>query len=224
MMKLLAYVAAPISTGRREFLEMYQRGFLPDLLGSAPEIRHCTASLVDDDLTSLAMNKLEFWDGAAGLSYDGAIELWLDAPAARIGAIIQQLVGSPGRIDAYWVQEYIAKDTAPVSELPALRLVSPCQSVAHKSPPEVFRHWREHAQMAERVHIGMSRYIQNWHLAPITQDAPSFFGTPTLSFQTLADWTERLYANCDAAREIAADVAKFVKDFIPLFTLEHRLR
>lgn len=223
-MKICAYAAAT-DGDRIAYRNRLKDALLPDLLARHSAIAHCTVNLVDDALTGgLPGAKMGAEDVDAGPTYDAVIEYWLEAPASETAALVAALIDLPGRIDAYWSEPFLAKDSA-AAETPAfLRLISPCYPKAGMPMPQVFRHWQEHVEKANRVHVGMSRYIRNWNMAPLTANSPAYFGTPMLSFQTMEDWTDRFYNDAAGADEIAQDVGTFVESFAPLLMREHRLR
>jgi uncharacterized protein (TIGR02118 family) len=68
-------------------------------------------------------------------------------------------------------------------------------------------YWRdEHAPLARRHHVGMSRYVQHV-VVEGTDDAVD--GIAELHFATLHDLTDRFYDSQEGAGVIAADVARF---------------
>ncbi|SCW38461.1 hypothetical protein SAMN02927924_00340 [Sphingobium faniae] len=225
MMKLIAYGAAADSD-RVAYRKYVHDDILPALIADRPDIAHCTVNLVDDALTGgLPGAKMGAEDVDAGSPYDLVVEFWTSAGATELPGLIERVTGLPGRIDAYWVEEFAAKDSvAAQSAPPVLRLISPCWPKKGMALPQVFRHWQEHVEKANRVHVGMSRYIRNWHMASLTPDAPAYFGAPMLSFQTMEDWTDRFYVDAPGGEEIAADVGSFVESFTPMLTREFRLK
>ena len=92
------------------------------------------------------------------------------------------------------------------------------------SDAEASRRWLEHAAVARRHHVGMSRYVQNGVVASLSPDAPVVNGIAVLHFPTLADLEEHMYDN-EAGREaVASDVAALVAETHPLYTSEYVLR
>lgn len=225
MIKILTYIEPLKGVAAGDFLKDYRSQFVPEILEKYPEIAGCTLNLVDDDYTGgLPGEKMSSEDAEQVSNYVGASEYWIDASPARIGEITQSLLRAPGRVDAYWVEEHVAKDSPEAAELPVLRLMSPCRPVPGLSALQIFQSWRDHIERANRIHIGMSRYLQNWHMAPLNEDAPKYFGTPMLSFQTLDAWENNFYVDEAGAQEIADDVGSFVESFVPLLTREYRLK
>jgi hypothetical protein len=224
-MKIIIYGAAA-GEGCEGFRARWRDDILPDLLASQADILRCTLNLVDDALTGgLPGAKMSAEERDAGAIYDMVAEFWTDAAAVRLPSLLDSLTALPGRLHVYWAEEFIAKDTPEAcASTPLLRLISPCWPKAGRALPQIFRHWQEHVEKANRVHIGMSRYVRNWHMGTLTPDAPSYFGAPMLSFQTMEDWTARFYVDGAGADEIAADVGSFVESFTPLLTREYRLK
>lgn len=224
-MKISIYAAAG-AEDRAAYRSQLLREIVPRVLVGYPDIVRCTVNIVDDELTGgLPGSKMGAEDVETGPTYDAVIEYWIDTTARSTGSIVKALIDIPGKVDAYWAQVNVAKDS-PVARdhPPALRLISPCLPKAGMILPQVYRHWEEHVEKANRIHVGMSRYLQDWHMGSLTPDAPAYFGAPMLSFQTLDDWNNRFYSDPDGAREIAEDVGTFVESFSPLLTHEHRLK
>lgn len=224
-MKICVYAAAA-GEDRIAYRARLKNDILPKLLDSHSDIVHCTLNLVDDELTGgLPGAKMGAEDADAGANYEAVIEYWIDAAASETDTLIKALLDLPGKLDAYWTEVFVAKDTDVAAERPSfLRLISPCFPKKGMSLPRIRKHWREHVERANRIHVGMSRYIQNWNMATLTPGSPAYFGTPMLSFQSMSDFTDRFYCDEAGAKEIAADVGSFVDSFAPLLTREHRLK
>ena len=226
-MKIMAYITAPSAEAKAEtFARGFVDEFLPDLLKSQPEIVRCTANIVDAGLAGgLPGERMEAEHNDSGPNYEVVAEFWLQSAADHLGAIIAAITEASGSMDAYWVEEFVCKDTPEAkASTPAIRLITPCFPKPHLASPEVWSCWQEHVERANRIHVGMNRYIRNWHRSSLTADAPAYFGSALLSFPTVEDYQERFYKDKDGADEIAEDVARFVDSFVPLFTREVRVR
>jgi hypothetical protein len=72
------------------------------------------------------------------------------------------------------------------------------------------RSWSLHAPLAERVHIGADRYIQNWVTDVLTPDSPPTRGLPELRFPDESALVDRFFDSDRGRDEILQDTAHFV--------------
>lgn len=72
------------------------------------------------------------------------------------------------------------------------------------------RSWRLHAPLAERVHVGADRYVQNWVVAALTPESPPTRGLPEMRFPDEASLVERFFDSDRGRDEILQDTAHFV--------------
>ncbi|MCZ4343290.1 hypothetical protein O4H52_16865 [Sphingomonadaceae bacterium G21617-S1] len=225
MIKVISYVLSDNSKPAGLLGSEYTDKFLPSLLSATPEIVGCTANVLNQDLAGgLPGDKMDAEQPSSAHSYEAAIEYWIESTADRMAGVLDAIEDSPGGQHSYWVRELVAKDTVEATEKPYLRLISPCLPKTRMPLPQVFQFWCEHVEKANRIHIGMSRYIRNWHEQPLTAGAPAYFGAPMLNFQSQEDWLERFYVDEAGAEEIAADVGSFVDSFTPLLAREVRIK
>lgn len=223
-MKIIAYIKRDPAIPRDEFNQHYLNQLAPDLLAAQPDIRGMTLNLIEDSFSGgLPGEKMGPEQTVATPDYDAVAEFWIESAGPAVSQLVNIIIqASPGRADVYWADEMIEKNTS--AEPPLLRLISPCHPRAELTLPEVFQRWYEHVEKALRIHIGMSSYVRNWHRAALTPNAPAFFGTPMLSFQTLHDWQQCFYNDQAGEQEIAEDVSGFVSHFSPLLTRQHILK
>lgn len=87
-------------------------------------------------------------------------------------------------------------------------MVSPVHRSPKMSHDEFDAHWRDnHAPLARKHHVGMWRYHQCPIAAVLTDGADSFDGIAFLYFESVEDYTERLFDD-DAGRRIIMDDTK----------------
>jgi hypothetical protein len=86
------------------------------------------------------------------------------------------------------------------------------------------RSWALHATLAERVHVGASRYVQNWITRRLSPDAPDARGMPEMSFPTHSDLIDRFFDSSRGRDEILHDTAHFVARGPRLYCAEHVVR
>lgn len=96
----------------------------------------------------------------------------------------------------------------------------------HADMPDsaVQRSWALHAELAERVHVGASRYVQNWITRRLSPDAPDARGMPEMSFPTHSDLIDRFFDSSRGRDEILQDTAHFVAHGPRFYCVEHIVR
>lgn len=223
-MKVISYIKRPEGLSHETFARTLQHDLLPDLLRGRPGIRHCRLNLQSPALAGGLPGEKMGPENTTGQSlYSAVVEYQLEADAHELAACLKVLSRQePFRADIYWAEPFVEKDEA--SDAPYLRLISPCYPLSGLTAPEVFQRWGEHVERALRIHAGMSAYVRNWHRAALTPDAPAFFGTPMLTFETRQDWEQRFYIDKAGEREIADDVSSFVGSFVPMLATVHDIR
>lgn len=86
------------------------------------------------------------------------------------------------------------------------------------------RSWTLHAGLAERVHIGASRYVQNWVIEPLSADCPPTRGMPEMSFPSEGDLVDRFFDSDRGREEILQDTAHFVAAGPRFYAIENVVR
>jgi uncharacterized protein (TIGR02118 family) len=160
--------------------------------------------------------------GSAGDSMsDAVISLWLDD--AGLGAFREEL-GAPasawrpagaGRVDAWRVREVRAKtydrswpDGSVSPGIAQYSLVRPARS---RSRAQCSRHWQEnHVPLALRIHVGLWNYVQDHVLETLTETGGDVLGHAALHFRSEDDLREKLFDSEAGAREIYADIPRFM--------------
>jgi uncharacterized protein (TIGR02118 family) len=160
--------------------------------------------------------------GSAGDSMsDAVISLWLDD--AGLGTFREEL-GAPasawrpagaGRVDAWRVREVRAKtydrswpDGSVSPGIAQYSLVRPARS---RSRAQCSRHWQEnHVPLALRIHVGLWNYVQDHVLETLTETGGDVLGHAALHFRSEDDLREKLFDSEAGAREIYADIPRFM--------------
>ena len=86
------------------------------------------------------------------------------------------------------------------------------------------RSWTLHAPLAEKVHVGASRYVQNWVLEALSPNSPPTRGMPEMSFPSDDDLIRRFFDSDRGREEILQDTAHFVASGPRFYTIEHVVR
>lgn len=127
---------------------------------------------------------------------------------------------------AYTTTELVGKDDGLVRgrPTPGIKLVAAWTGRSDVAPTERRRHWDEHVPLANRIHVGVRRYVRNWveslALAP-TPHPPAYQGIATQQFDSLQDLQERSFDKPESVPVIQNDVADFLDQVDVLITTEH---
>lgn len=160
--------------------------------------------------------------GSPPPAYATVVEIWSDAPlAAEIAA--DAAFGPPGVADVRTSQEVIGKPApaiAPAGPVAGLSQISFIAALPGLDRAEVERHWSEHIPLANAIHVGMERYVQD-RLSPAAAGHAPWFGMAHLHFPDARALTEGLFRNDEDIATITADVAEFVAEHATMLAREH---
>lgn len=160
--------------------------------------------------------------GDAPAPWDAVVELWTSS-ATLAPALLDELRAGSARWAAYRVTEMVEKEvgTSPGWPTPGIKMIVPWFGRPDVTRAEQRRHWDEHVPLANRIHVGVSRYVRNWVEARLPSDAPDYGGIAMQSFPTLADLQERLFDAPASVQVILDDVAEFIADHVALTVAEY---
>jgi uncharacterized protein (TIGR02118 family) len=152
---------------------------------------------------------------------EAVLSLWIDdagISAFREAVLTPGSAWQPagaGRFDAWRVNEVRAKiydrswpDGVPSPGLTQYTLVRPAPD---RRPADCSRHWRErHIPLALRIHIGLWSYTQDHVVETLTPAGGDLLGHAALHFRSEADLRDKLFDSEAGAREIYADIPRFM--------------
>ena len=231
-MKFISLISRGSGQDRADFQRWLVREHAPALLKQAPRIAHYIVN-INDVSPNMGVAALE----SAPVPYDAVIESWVDGsePAAALynsavgGPLAQSLGSRSAACHSYLPTEVVQKDQQKFQvgqREPGVNLVSAITWAAGKNEETGRQGWRKHGPLACRVHIGMTRYVQNYIEEALTPGAPPYNGVAILYFPTLQDLEQRLYDTPQNAEVIAADVKSFVnlEKIVTFYTTQHTLK
>jgi hypothetical protein len=136
--------------------------------------------------------------------YDAALILSGHAALPPIPAVT-------AAIHAYAVESRTIFERGPAPD-PATAITLMGRLMFHADLPDsaARRSWGLHAPLAERVHVGADRYIQNWVVGTLTPGSPAARGIPELRFPDAAALVGRFFDSDRGRDEILQDTAHFV--------------
>ena len=155
------------------------------------------------------------------------IEAWTDQDTlleSLRAAALESMVAAQA---IYRVTELVEKDEGPGAGWPVsgVRLIVPWVGRSDVSPSERRRHWNEHVPLANRVHVGVTRYVRNWVEGPVGDDAasaPPYQGIASQHYASERDMIERSFDSPASVQVINDDVADFIAEHVVLLVTEYR--
>jgi EthD domain len=163
---------------------------------------------------------------AAPSPWHAVLEVWGDDPAAHALMSRETFENRVSRHAAYRVTELVEKDIGLERQWPTMgpKLVVPWIGRAELTSAELRRHWDEHVPLANRIHVGVTRYVRNWVETPVRGDAtviPPYQGIAMQSFPSERDLRERSFDTPASVQVILDDVAEFIAEHVVLQVIEY---
>lgn len=94
---------------------------------------------------------------------------------------------------------------------PGFKLLRGLYFHADLGPAAAQRLWAHHGALAQRVHVGLSRYARHWVDAVLTPEAPAIHGLSDLHFPDAQALCERYFDSARGREEITHDVGHFIR-------------
>lgn len=166
-------------------------------------------------------------DGGAEESWHVVIEAWTDEHTLSTHLEAGGLPQVTSARAIYRVEELVEKDEGPGPGWPVegVRLIVPWIGHSDVSPSERRRHWDEHVPLANRIHVGVTRYVRNWVEAAVGDDAvsaPPYQGIASQHYPSEHDLRERSFDLPASVQVIQDDVADFIAEHVVLRVVEYR--
>jgi hypothetical protein len=234
-MKVISLISHGPKQNRADFQQWFLRDHAPDVLKNVQHLSHYVVH-INDVSPKMATAPLD----SAPIPYDVMTEMWIKDEggsesevelynAITAPAIAQSLDAASAASHSYLVSEVVQKDQQSFllgGRAPGVNLVSAITYAEGKNEQTGRQGWRKHGPLACRVHVGMTRYVQNDVDLALTPGAPQYNGVAVLHFPTQRDLEERLYDTPQNAEVIGADVRSFVdlQKIITFYTTQHSLR
>ncbi len=234
-MKVVSLISRGPGQDSADFQRWFVREHAPAMLKSVRVLAHYVVN-VNDASPKMGVAPLD----SAPVPYDAVSEMWIEesgdprSAAAIYNAAIEPVIAQSLRsreaaCHSYLVTEIVEKNRQAFEvgqRAPGVNLVSAIMWAAGKTDQAGRQGWRNHGPLACRVHIGMTRYVQNFVEQALTPDAPPYNGVAILYFPTLEDLEQRLYDTPQNAEVIAADVKSFVnlEKIVTFYTTQYNLK
>jgi hypothetical protein len=234
-MKFISLISHGPGQNRADFQQWFLREHVPDVLKNVPEMTRYVVN-INDVSPHMATAPLD----SAPIPYDVVTEMWVQTEggaedaveiynAITAPAIARSLNAASAACHSYLITEVVQKNeqSFPLGrKAPGVNLVSAITWAEGKNNETGRQGWRKHGPLACRVHIGMTRYVQNYIELALTPGSPAYNGVALLYFPTLQDLEQRLYDTPQNAEVIAADVKSFVnlQKIVTFYTSQYSLK
>jgi hypothetical protein len=234
-MKIISLISHGPKQSRADFQQWFLREHSPDILKNVFHLSHYIVN-VNDVSPNMATAPID----SAPVPYDIVTEMWLADEggsestvelynATTAPVIAESLDKSSATFHSYLVSEVVEKDkqSFPLGQrAPGVNLVSAITWAEGRNNETGRQGWRKHGPLACRVHIGMTRYVQNYVELALTPQAPGYNGVALLYFPTQQDLEQRLYDTPQNAEVIAVDVKSFVnlEKIVTFYTTQYSLK
>jgi EthD domain len=195
--------------------------------GPAAQLHACLLAGVPSrmrGITALAVNLVQGAD--PGTPWHAVLELWGDQTLAQSPWEDAEIDRRVARRAVYRVTELVEKDVGPARRWPTAgpKLIVPWIGRRELTPAEQRRHWDEHVPLANRIHVGCTRYVRNWVEASapnLAATTPPYQGIAIQHFLTEQDLRERSFDSPASVQVIQDDVAEFIAEYMALQTVEY---
>lgn len=209
-MKIISFFAA--QEDPEEFRQWILSTFAPTL---AAEADGCCVNLVMPD--------------ARSPEWDAVMETWSDSAGLLSALNAPELSRRVRRIANYQVLEIVEKDEGVLRGRPTsgIKLIAAWVGRNDVAREDLKHHWDEHVPLANRIHIGVQRYVRNWvEAVPVapTPVPPAYQGIAFQYFATQQDLLERSFDKPENIQIITEDVADFISHHDVLLTTEHLIK
>jgi hypothetical protein len=170
---------------------------------------------------------------AAADPYAAVLQLWFDAPddpsaaSEKLDALTADgsLLRHAEGMSAYRIEETEIwnREQRRVGRAPGVTYLGLLDFHADMPDSAARRSWTLHANAARRVHVGCTRYQQNWIAAALTPDTDAARGIAELYFPSRDAIINGFFESERGRTEIRQDIGHFISRGTRLYTSEYVL-
>lgn len=222
MVKLIFLCRRRPDITHERYSELLLGGHVPIALRHHPTMRRYTVNIVDQGPASEA-------------ELDSVGQLWFDSLAdyrerlydsAEGEKLVQRdVAGFMGGAHAYATTEHVQKSVGqrPLGQrTPGVKMFCPLRRRDDLTHEQFVQHWLgTHVPLALEHHPHMTRYVTNVVDQRLSDDAPHWDGFAEISFASVDDARQRLFASPEGERIVRDDIARFIGHTFPYFVGEH---
>lgn len=225
-MKLMIFLRAPKDTGDAPGLGTW---LLDNAVALSRDARPSRLTVNLNDQPPEVRVHASSADVAAD-PYAAVLQLWFDDPAVaskKLAALTADgsLLRHAGGMSAYSIVETQIwnREERRIGRAPGVTYLSLLDFYADMPDSAARRSWTLHANAARRVHVGCTRYQQNWIAAPLTPDTEAARGVAELYFPSRHAIVHGFFESERGQTEIRQDTSHFISRGTRLYTSEYVL-
>ena len=214
-MTYMLFLRATKTRPAKEFQEWYLKEFAPALQDRCGEIRSHIVNLTEPGPEELRLSHDSLdpqarYDVVAQIRWNG------EGFKAALRDICAELDRWADVKHAYRVSDTVILDKEPAraQSLPGYKLLRELLFYEDLSDAAAKRCWAHHANLALKVHIGMTRYVQHW-IEEVLTSGPATRGISELYFPTRDELVQRYYESPRGRDEVVHDTAHFIERRLP---------
>lgn len=167
--------------------------------------------------------------GGPAPEWDVVLETWSDSDDLLSLLDSPELRRRASRIASYKTLEIVEKDEGVqrAGPTPGIKLIAAWVGRNDVARDELRRHWDEHVPLANRIHIGVQRYVRNWveAVAAATMPfPPAYQGVAFQYYASHQDLIDRSFDKPESVQIIADDVADFISHHAVFLTTEYLIK
>jgi hypothetical protein len=230
--KVYRFHSAQREQDRAEFRQWFLRSFAPSELTANAQALGYTVTLMDVTARPQILMRPEV-GGFPPPFCDVATEMWVEAPSID-GAVVRdaeaaaELRGKGILSAAYITLDQVRFDHHPKSPLgeatKGIKFLGLTRWKPGVSREDGRRMWAEHLNIVRRVHVRLSKYVQNWVEQTLVAGPERCDGIAQLHYEYLSDFEQHHYGSTENRDAIRADTARFNEGTVPLVGTEYILR
>jgi hypothetical protein len=232
-MKTMLFLRARPAVARGEFQDWVLRCYTPMAMRAVTGLQRLAVDTVIDPPPGIAYRPASDPASRAGAdarpACDVVLQVWGETPA-QCGP---WLAGASAELDAlvetrqaYAVTETVVWDRegAATGALPGLKYLAILDFHDDLPDSAARRSWSLHAALARRVHVGCTRYAQNWIDEALVPGIAPARGIPELYFPSESELLHRFFDSPRGREEVLHETQHFIRSGPRLYAREHVLR
>ena len=221
MIKLIFLCRRRPDITHERYAELLLHSHVPIALRHHPAMRRYTVNIVDQGPPSE-----EALDSVGELWFDTLADyrerLYDSAEGER--TVQQDVAGVLGGAHAYATTEHVQKDVVgrPLGCAQGVKMFCPLRRRPDLTHEQFVEHWlTRHVPLALEHHPRLLRYVTNVVDQRLSPSGPEWDGFGELSFASITDARQRIFASPEAERIVRADMARFIGHTFPYWVTEY---
>lgn len=227
-MHFFSFIRARIGRDPAEFQRWYLKDYAPRLQDAFPNMRLHRVNLCEAGPTELrtvhdSENPNDRYDVVAETWFDSVVE-FRESVEGKIAGTLREAADIQ---NWYLVSDRVILDQPKPTpaRTSGFKLVRELLFHDDLSDAAAKRCWAHHGDLALKIHIGMTHYVQHWVEAVLSPNTPRVRGISELFFPTRDDLVERYYESPRGRSQVLHDTGHFIQRRLPrVYSHEHVLK